>query len=135
VPPALPAVATVPARDETTKLAAIAPAAGPATDGDGFQVQFAALDSEAGAMQHWRRLAGKAPDVLSEIAPRIHRVEAKVGAAPFFRLRTAPLPTRADAERLCASLKERSVTCFVVRMDPPAKAAAAKQPIADTSNG
>ena len=123
-----------PAQPDVPKVTAIAPAAnGERNEDTRFQVQFGALDSEANAQRHWQSIAGRMPADFAAYAPRIYRVEAGTGAA-IFRLRTEPLPSRADAERLCAALKERNVNCFVVRADPGSQAALTRQraPAANT---
>ncbi|MSP68578.1 MAG: tetratricopeptide repeat protein, partial [Alphaproteobacteria bacterium] len=128
-PPLRRSVETQPssAQPDAPKVTAIAPAANGARNVDArFQVQFGALDSEANAQRHWQSIAGRLPADFATYAPGIYRVEAGTGAA-IFRLRTEPLPSRADAERLCAALKERNVNCFVVRADPGSQAALTRQ--------
>jgi Flp pilus assembly protein TadD len=86
------------------------PAAGKAS-----QVQFAAFRTKEKAEESWRRLVATAPEILAGIAPVIESGLSGADPNPYWRVRSAPFATRAEAAELCARLKERGVDCMLVR--------------------
>jgi hypothetical protein len=81
-------------------------------------VQFAAFRSKEQAEASWRRLRAAAPDLLTGVAPSIEEGLSGADPNPYFRVRSAPLGSRAEAADLCARLKERKLDCMLVR-EPP----------------
>jgi len=116
--PAAPAaseaqVATAPPAPASAPPAA--PAAAPAAAAAaGFQIQLASARSEQGAMGEWSRIVGRNKDALGALTPSVARVDLGEKGV-FFRLRAGPLPDRAAAEALCATLSAQNVGCIVVR--------------------
>jgi len=102
------------------QLAAAAPAPAPepmkraAAAGSGtYQVQLAAMRSEADARAAWRRALAANKELLSGLSEEV--VRADLGAkGVYYRLRAGPLDAAA-AKTLCAELVKRKQVCIVAR--------------------
>jgi Flp pilus assembly protein TadD len=90
----------------------------PPRAGGPVQVQLAAFRSKGQAEASWRRLSAAAPDLLAGIAPVIEEGFSGADPAPYFRVRSAPLASRGEADDLCARLKARGIDCMIVRGAP-----------------
>jgi cell division protein FtsN len=134
-----PPVATVAAQETTAErpTAAAPPSASPsapsfatvpearparaAAGGGAIRVQFAAFRSQAEAEDSWRRLVATAPDAFAGIVPVIEPGYSGSDPTLFYRLRSAPFATRAEASDFCTRLKPRGIDCIVVRDPAPPK--------------
>jgi len=94
------------AEDATTELAA--PSAGDAV----IRVQIAAYSTGEAATAARDRLYNNQHDLLADVDALI--LEAVNGNATVHRLQVGAYERKADADALCASLKQRDIYCFVV---------------------
>ncbi len=92
--------------EEVTSVAAL-----PETGGV-VRVQIAAYSSREAADTAWARLFRNHTDLLADQEALI--MEAVISGTSFFRLQVGAYDTKAGAEALCASLKQRDVDCLVV---------------------
>lgn len=90
-----------------------APATQVAAIEDRFRIQVAAVREEADARRAWSQLEQDAGPVLSEVQPFFERAETANGV--FYRVQIGRFATQQAAESLCAELKQRNASCFVVR--------------------
>ena len=79
----------------------------------GYQVQLAALQSDAEARKEWSRLKTRYPTLFGARTPSIVRTEQS--SAVFYRLRVAGFDSSADAHAFCATARERGLACMVAR--------------------
>lgn len=77
-----------------------------------FRVQVAAARNEADAQRAWARSQTDLGMILAGLKPYFERAETSNGI--FYRIQTGPFQTRSEAVQICARLRERDVTCFVV---------------------
>jgi hypothetical protein len=77
--------------------------------GQEFAVQLAAAPSLGALKQSWGRLAERHVDALGSLRPRVVAPRADGG---IYRLIAGPLPTKADAERVCSELRIGPKACF-----------------------
>jgi hypothetical protein len=114
--------------DETPAQSAAAPAARQAEaalpapvpvpsavkdSGGAYQVQLAALQSDAEARKEWSRLKTRYPTLFGTRTPSIVRTEQN--SAVFYRLRVTGFDSSADAHAFCATARERGLACMVAR--------------------
>lgn len=134
-PPAAPEVA-IAAAPEPTPEPAPEPAAEPVSTGapiaqadadlsdiplldarQGWALQLAAYRKASQLKAGWETLKTRNADVIGHLPPR--RTEIDFGARQqdprgfYYRLNAGPLTDRAEAEALCATLKERGAECWV----------------------
>jgi hypothetical protein len=81
--------------------------------GGGYQVQLAALQSDADARKEWSRLKTRYPTLFGTRTPSIVRTEQN--SAVFYRLRVTGFDSSADAHAFCATARERGLACMVAR--------------------
>jgi hypothetical protein len=81
--------------------------------GGGYQVQLAALQSDADARKEWSRLKTRYPTLFGARTPSIVRTEQN--SAVFYRLRVTGFDSSADAHAFCATARERGLACMVAR--------------------
>jgi hypothetical protein len=77
--------------------------------GQEFAVQLAAAPSLNALKQSWGQLAERHGGALANLKPRVVAPRADGG---IYRLLAGPLPTKADAERLCSELRVGPKACF-----------------------
>jgi cell division septation protein DedD len=104
--PARTAPAPKPAVAAATSNRAPAPVARPIAGG-GWRAQLGAYGSPAAAQAQWGALSRKI-GALSGLQPSYEQ------AGKFTRLRAGPLPSRAAADKVCASAKAAGQACFPV---------------------
>lgn len=92
-----------------------APAASQAPAASRWQVQVAALPSEAAARAYWGEITRKVPELASR-QPAITRLD-RDGQPTLWRLRTHGLADAAAARALCEAVKAKGAACVPV---PPA---------------
>ncbi|MFT8551304.1 MAG: SPOR domain-containing protein [Acetobacter okinawensis] len=78
-----------------------------------YQVQLAALQTEADAQKEWTRLKTRYPTLFGDVTPAFVRTEQN--NATFYRLRVQGFGAVADAKDFCSSVRERGMACMVVR--------------------
>ncbi|MFT8370372.1 MAG: SPOR domain-containing protein, partial [Acetobacter sp.] len=83
------------------------------TAGGKYQVQLAALQTEAEAQKEWARLKTRYPTLFGGVTPAFVRTEQN--NATFYRLRVLGFGAVADAKDFCSSVRERGMACMVVR--------------------
>ena len=130
-PPAAPAVAVAAVPESTPESAPEpAPTAAPADQADadlsdiplldvrqGWALQLAAYRKASQLKAGWETLKSRNADVIGQLPPR--RTEIDFGARQqdprgfYYRLNAGPLTDRAEADALCATLKERGAECWV----------------------
>ncbi|MFT8885434.1 MAG: SPOR domain-containing protein [Acetobacter papayae] len=101
------------ARQAEAPLPAPVPAASAVKGSGGYQVQLAALQSDAEARKEWSRLKTRYPTLFGARTPSIVRTEQS--SAVFYRLRVAGFDSSADAHAFCATARERGLACMVAR--------------------
>jgi cell division septation protein DedD len=77
-----------------------------------FRVQIAALRKEVDARSTWDRFQSTLGPLLTGMTSYVERAET--GKGIFYRVQVGPFQSRNNAQDLCAKLKKRDVTCFVV---------------------
>ena len=81
---------------------------------EGWTVQLSSQKREDAAWKVWKNMQAKHANLLQDQDALV--VEADLGAKGiFYRLRVHKLETKANANRLCQSLKKRGTACFVSR--------------------
>lgn len=98
-----------PVEKPAAKKAAVAPRSA----GGKYQVQLAALQTEADAQKEWARLKTRYPTLFGDVTPAFVRTEQN--NATFYRLRVLGFGAVADARSFCSSVRERGMACMVVR--------------------
>jgi cell division septation protein DedD len=74
-----------------------------------FAVQLGAAPSLTALKQSWGQLAERHAGALANLKPR---VVSPRGEGGIYRLIAGPLPTKADAERVCSELRVGPKACF-----------------------
>jgi hypothetical protein len=74
-----------------------------------FAVQLAAGNSLQALRQSWGQLAERHAEALATLQPRVVAPRSEGG---LYRLLAGPVPTKADAERICAALGVGPKACF-----------------------
>jgi hypothetical protein len=100
-----------------------APAAFAAAKGD-FVLQLAALRSAENARREAARLKDRFPKLLGNA--RLKVSQADVNGVPYFRVRTEPVPDKAEVFETCARLKNSQQDCMVLQHITEAKPIAAQ---------
>lgn len=77
-----------------------------------FRVQVAAARNEVNAYNAWTKFRSTLDPTMTNIMPYFEQAETTNGI--FYRVQIGPFPTRDKARDLCARLKERDISCFVV---------------------
>jgi sporulation related protein len=80
--------------------------------GPEMAVQLAAGPSLQSVRHSWEMLSGRHAGTLGTLKPR---VVAPRGDGGVYRLLAGPLPTKADAERICSQLGVGAKACFATR--------------------
>ena len=113
-PATVAAAAPPPAPTPPAPKAAAAPAKAPAASStSGWQVQLAAMRSEAEAQTLWKKVQAANKDLLGDSSEEV--VRADLGAKGiYYRLRV-DVADEAAAKSLCAALAERKQGCIVAR--------------------
>ncbi len=77
-----------------------------------FRVQIAAMRNKAGAQSTWIRLQSSFGPIMANMNAHFERAETTNGI--FYRIQIGQFQTRDQARDLCAQLKKRDVSCFVI---------------------
>ena len=104
-PVAIPAAMPAPMKTTVRPVASVS---------GGYVVQLGAFSSAKGVDQAWRKISSRYQHIgnLGSIANK-----AQINGRTFHRLAVSGFDSRADAEKLCASLKAKGSVCFVRRID------------------
>jgi hypothetical protein len=110
--PPVPPIPPGPPPRSAPVAAAPAPAAParPAAHG-GTQVQLAALQSEAAAINEWHRLERRMPGLLDGKQPTVMKVQHD--GRVFYRLRTGGFSGSGEAGKFCSEVKAKGGGCTV----------------------
>ena len=107
-PPAPAPVASAPPQT----AAAPAPSAG--TDGRGYRLQLGAVKALENAKQAWDRIKRQNGDLVGALSVSVDRVDLG-DRGVFYRIHAGPIADAAQAERLCAQLRQRGVGCILAK--------------------
>jgi cell division septation protein DedD len=77
-----------------------------------YRIQLAAVREETDAQRAWAIYQRDFGATLAGITPFFERADTENGV--FYRVQIGPFAEVAEADRLCAELKQRSASCFVV---------------------
>ena len=116
VVPETPKAAAKPVeKRETPKPAppVAAPVKATPVSGGGWRVQVAAVPDQALAESEWKRYKSRHADILGKLDVKVQRVD--LGAKGIFFRVQAGLLDKAGADGACATLRQRGVSCLVVR--------------------
>ncbi|MGB0631177.1 MAG: SPOR domain-containing protein [Alphaproteobacteria bacterium] len=120
IPDAKP-VATKPEKEAAPKKAPVqtaakTPAKAPAVSASGrYRIQISSLRSEPALRNNWTSLQQKHKDLLGNLPLIVERTVLSGGRGTYYRMQAGPLASRADAASLCSRLKQRKLSCLVVR--------------------
>jgi cell division septation protein DedD len=107
-PKPAPVAATPAAPPKTAKPAA------KAVSGGGYRVQIASLRTAGAAKREWAKRVKQSGGVLAGLTLFVKRVDIpKKGT--YFRVQAGPLLDKTAARRVCDTLKQRKISCFVVK--------------------
>ncbi|HXA69389.1 MAG TPA: SPOR domain-containing protein, partial [Stellaceae bacterium] len=110
-PVAAPAPApVVPAPPQTA--AAPAPSAG--ADVRGYRLQLGAVKAPEMAKQEWDRIKRQNSDLVGALSVSVDRIDLG-DRGVFYRIHAGPIADAAQAERLCAQLRQRGVGCILAK--------------------
>lgn len=88
-----------------------APPPSPPAAPSGAAVQLAAVSSEQVAVQEWRRLSKRMPELLGDRTPVIQRLERD--GRTIWRLRTGGFADTAEATSFCVRLRAKGLACTI----------------------
>lgn len=74
-------------------------------------VHIASYRSEDAATKGWAQLRRAHQPLLGNLQPEVSRVNLGAGKGVFFRLMAGPLPSQAEADRICRELKAKRQFC------------------------
>jgi len=77
-------------------------------------IQIAAYVDQDRAGREWENMTSRHADLLDGLPHRVVTVERE-NNDPVYRLQAGPMPIVAEAEIICANLKQRGADCFLVR--------------------
>lgn len=113
-PVTLPPAPVIAAPPPTPVIAAPPrPVPPPGPPAGGARVQLVAAGSETEAMRHWAGFANRHADLAAARSAAALPLE-RPGRSPIWRLRIGGFAGVEDANRWCAALRERGVSCWVV---------------------
>lgn len=107
-----------PAPPPPDPVKAVAPAKkpeAPAEGASGFQIQLAAVRSQAQAESEWERVRRGNADIVGGLSLVVARADLGEARGVFFRVRAGPIGDEATARDLCARFAQRKIGCLVVR--------------------
>jgi len=80
-----------------------------------YRVQMSSLRSQSAVQKSWVTLRKRHSDLLGKLSLSIEATKLSGGRGTYYRMQAGPLPSRARANALCASLKKRKQGCLVVK--------------------
>lgn len=116
-PPAPPAPATAPAPapvvSPPAQIAAV-PSPGSGSAIGGYRLQLGAVKAPEIAQQAWDRIKRQNSDLVGALSVSVDRVDLG-NRGVFYRIHVGPIADAAQAERLCARLRQRGVGCLLAK--------------------
>jgi cell division septation protein DedD len=100
----------VPAPPQT----AAAPAPSGGADVRGYRLQLGAVKAPEMAKQEWDRIKRQNSDLVGALSVSVDRVD-RGDRGVFYRIHAGPIADAAQAERLCAQLRQRGVGCILAK--------------------
>ena len=88
------------------------PAPAPAAASSGYRLQLTASRSEEEAKQLWQQVLGQHKELAGR-EPLIEKTDLG-NLGTFYRLQIGPFPDKAESLKLCNTLKQSGVDCFLV---------------------
>ena len=79
-----------------------------------FMVQLGTFDSQKKAQQHWVELSNQYPELFEELRYKPNEIVKKPDNFISYRTQAGPIPTRAEAQKLCDALQPSNTECYVV---------------------
>lgn len=93
---------------------AAVPTPGSTSDTKGYRLQLGAEKGPEIAKQEWDRIKRQNADLVGSLSASVDR--ADLGArGVFYRIHVGPIADAAQAERLCAQLRQRGVGCILAK--------------------
>ncbi|HEV3174651.1 MAG TPA: SPOR domain-containing protein [Stellaceae bacterium] len=90
------------------------PTPGSTSDTKGYRLQLGAEKGPEIAKQEWDRIKRQNADLVGSLSASVDR--ADLGArGVFYRIHVGPIADAAQAERLCAQLRQRGVGCILAK--------------------
>ena len=83
--------------------------------GGRYRVQISSLPSETAIRKSWASLKGKHKDLLGNLPLIVERTVLSAGRGTYYRMQVGPLSSKSQAATLCTRLKQRKLSCLVVR--------------------
>jgi len=116
-PPVAPAPAkTVETEKPPVKTAAKTASKTPAASASGrYRIQISSLRSEAALRKNWTSIRNKHKDLLGNLPLIVERTVLSGGRGTYYRMQAGPLASKSQASSLCSRLKQRKLSCLVVR--------------------
>ena len=89
-------------------------AAVPSTVAGGYRLQLGAVKAPEVAKQEWDRIRRQNPDLVGSLAVSVDRADLG-DRGVFYRIHVGPIADAAQAERVCAQLRQRGVGCILAK--------------------
>ena len=83
--------------------------------GGRYRVQISSLPSETAVRKSWTSIKGKHKDLLGNLPLIVERTVLSAGRGTYYRMQAGPLSSKSQAATLCTRLKQRKLSCLVVR--------------------
>lgn len=93
---------------------AAVPAPGAGTDIKSYRLQLGAVKAPEIAKQEWDRIKRQNADLVGSLSVSVDRVDLGERGV-FYRIHAGPIADAAQAERLCAQLRQRGVGCILAK--------------------
>ncbi|MDP6603300.1 MAG: SPOR domain-containing protein [Rhodospirillales bacterium] len=81
----------------------------------GYRVQLYALASDAAVRREWRRLRRAHEKLLSGLKLTVSPLRPDSGKKTYYRMQIGALSSRTEAQALCRELRQKKMSCMVVR--------------------
>jgi hypothetical protein len=118
-PPTAPPIAPAgsapspPTISPPSQAAAVA-SVGSGSDIRGYRLQVGAVKTPEIAKREWDRIKRQNGDLVGSLSVAMDRVDLG-GRGVFYRIQAGPIADAAQAERVCAQLRQRGVGCILVK--------------------
>jgi hypothetical protein len=112
-PPAAAAPAPAPVVPVPPQTAVVPPTSA-GSDTKGFRLQLGAVKAPEFAKQEWDRIKRQNADLVGALSVSVDRVDLG-DRGVFYRIHAGPIADAAQAERLCAQLRQRGVGCILAK--------------------
>ncbi len=115
--PGPPPAPTAPAKKPVAKKppAKTLSAASKPSAGGRYRVQISSLPSETAIRKSWASIKRKHKDLLGNLPLIVERTVLSAGRGTYYRMQVGPLSSKSQAATLCTRLKQRKLSCLVVR--------------------